>query len=74
MKMYCAEWGCDRESVARSKCIKHYRAWWRANRADVVPEHGTISGYTNYACRCAACTAINTEYARIRKNRDKENE
>lgn len=26
--------------------------------------HGTYNGYTNYACRCAACTYASTAYKR----------
>ncbi len=31
------------------------------------PEHGTVSTYTNWKCRCEACRAANAKYVRERR-------
>ena len=31
------------------------------------PEHGLRTTYTNWKCRCEACTAANTRYVRERR-------
>jgi hypothetical protein len=31
--------------------------------------HGTIDGYFNHGCRCAACKAVGAEYMRDRRRR-----
>lgn len=49
-------------------CGTHYRVWWRANRTDVVPEHGTLNGYSNYACRCEPCKAASHAYMQKKRN------
>lgn len=33
------------------------------------PRHGTVNGYVNRKCRCAACRAANTESTRILRAR-----
>lgn len=46
---------CDRCKNAS----REYMAWWRSRavlgRGD--ERHGTINGYDNFGCRCAACRA-----------------
>jgi hypothetical protein len=54
----------------RCRCAECRRANREANAALAgrePPEHGTISGYQNYACRCKLCKEAARVQARIRR-------
>jgi hypothetical protein len=42
---------------------EYKRAWKATKQAEDAP-HGTLGGYTNYGCRCAACTKVKSDYMR----------
>lgn len=44
-------------------------AVWRAKTLCPDNLHGTVTGYSTYACDCDKCKAANTEYARNRRER-----
>lgn len=44
---------------------REYAAELRARKSGTLapgdPRHGTVNGYSNYRCRCQACTRANTD-------------
>jgi AraC-like DNA-binding protein len=53
-------------------CMEGMRARARARRGQEPREHGTNSSYTNYSCRCQACTEAATIYRRGLRARRKQ--
>ena len=56
-------------------CYKQRRnrqiASWRAKTLCPDNLHGTVTGYSTYACDCGPCKEANTRYARQRRQKEK---
>ena len=77
--MTCKEPGCERPTVARNWCRKHYNQQWKKGLDPLPPKPGrpphgctdhpagTRRCYSLCRCRCAACTRANSTYERQRQ-------
>jgi len=65
MAELCAIEGCGRGAYRRGYCNPHYRQALATQRGT---PHGTIGGYSNFGCRCDACSLAQRAYAREWRN------
>ena len=56
-------------------CMAAHRDYMRGLKEREAPNHGTVSGYRNYACRCQACKeAERTRQRELRHQRREQKE
>jgi hypothetical protein len=55
-------------------CTEAHRIYMRGLKEKEAPNHGTVSGYRNYACRCQACKEAERLEQRARRQRQRQQE
>lgn len=53
-------------------CTEAHRLYMRGLKEKEAPNHGTVSGYRNYACRCQACKEAERAEQRARRQRRRQ--